>query len=451
MGKIKLALSITVFLLVLSLLGFGLGGMAPSVGGGYSSAKSDSIGIKGTATGRGATYVIAAPDAPAHVKKQADYVVSGTATDEINTAISALPDGGGKLLLSAGTFIYEGDRTIISRSGVVVEGMGASTIIDFTASNTQVFYIVAEGGDIYHVVFRNIKFVGSSRSSLAVFFVGSDSYTIYNSGVEDCYFDTPKGAAYLTYTNSSFFRRNIVSQDLSVECDGVGIAYGSHNSVTDNTFINIGDDAVSGYDTPCLQVTNNKILSSADSGVVLDYHVKEMGCPYSIVANNYIYDVRGGGTTPNSAAIAVCINAHHTIVSGNIIDTTTLADGIRIYRASYGLVIGNTISNIGLHGILGNQLVGWVISGNTITDPSQDKADTCSGICVTGGGASSAWYNQVTGNVISGPSALYDIHEFQGALGANYNSFVGNQVVSNGIKATGADTIVRDNRGWVEE
>jgi hypothetical protein len=45
-------------------------------------------------TGRGATYVIAASDAPAHVKAQADYVCDGTADNvEIQAAITALTGG----------------------------------------------------------------------------------------------------------------------------------------------------------------------------------------------------------------------------------------------------------------------------------------------------------------------------------------------------------------------
>ncbi len=56
-------------------------------------------------TGRGATIVVAASDATATEKAQADYVCDGTADDvQIQAAIDALPDVGGSIKLTTGLY-----------------------------------------------------------------------------------------------------------------------------------------------------------------------------------------------------------------------------------------------------------------------------------------------------------------------------------------------------------
>ncbi len=76
---------------------------------------------------RTATYVVAASDAPSHVKKQADYVCDGTDDQvEIQAAIDALPAEGGSVHLTAGTFSA---ATIILRSNVSLSGEGAATLL----------------------------------------------------------------------------------------------------------------------------------------------------------------------------------------------------------------------------------------------------------------------------------------------------------------------------------
>ncbi|WP_343241640.1 NosD domain-containing protein [Methanoculleus sp. UBA312] len=57
---------------------------------------------------RTATYVVAASDAPAHVKKQADYVCDGTDDQvEIQAALDALPTGGGIVHLTTGNYTLD--------------------------------------------------------------------------------------------------------------------------------------------------------------------------------------------------------------------------------------------------------------------------------------------------------------------------------------------------------
>jgi hypothetical protein len=78
-------------------------------------------------TGSAATITIAANDASARAKAQADYLCDGTADEvQINAAIAALPARGGKVLLSEGMFSLS-TPVVINRDHVILEGMGAGT------------------------------------------------------------------------------------------------------------------------------------------------------------------------------------------------------------------------------------------------------------------------------------------------------------------------------------
>jgi hypothetical protein len=92
-------------------------------------------------TGRGATYVIAANDAPAHMKAQADYVCDGTADDvEIQAAFAAVAATGVRGSVSlVGTFATS--ATINAVSNVDVSGPATITV----TSNSNIHGVVFDG------------------------------------------------------------------------------------------------------------------------------------------------------------------------------------------------------------------------------------------------------------------------------------------------------------------
>jgi len=94
-------------------------------------------------TGRTATYVIAASDAPAHVKAQADVVCDGTGDQsEINTAIIAASTVGGTVQLSAGRFTI--NAPIVPKDDVWLKGSSGGILS--MENSTSVIY-VANGSD----------------------------------------------------------------------------------------------------------------------------------------------------------------------------------------------------------------------------------------------------------------------------------------------------------------
>jgi hypothetical protein len=86
-------------------------------------------------TGRTATYTIAASDAPAHVKAQADEVLTGASMEtQINAALVTLNGYSGRPLLQlVGSFTCDGE--IVVKSDVDVEVQGTITVTSDTAAN----------------------------------------------------------------------------------------------------------------------------------------------------------------------------------------------------------------------------------------------------------------------------------------------------------------------------
>lgn len=85
-------------------------------------------GAEATHTGRAARFVIGT-SAAGWTAVDCDYLCDGTADDvEIKAAISALPSGGGEVLLLDGTYNIS-SSVIIGRAGAVLRGSGPGTII----------------------------------------------------------------------------------------------------------------------------------------------------------------------------------------------------------------------------------------------------------------------------------------------------------------------------------
>ncbi len=109
------------------------------------------IAAGGPVISRSATLVAAASDASAQSKLGADYRCDDYATDDlaIQAAIDALPSGGGKVVLSEGTFTLAAplSRNIDS---VCIEGAGLATRLNLNGSTA-----VISAGSQSGWVFRN--------------------------------------------------------------------------------------------------------------------------------------------------------------------------------------------------------------------------------------------------------------------------------------------------------
>jgi len=123
--------------------------------------------VLSAAAAHGATLVVAAHDAAESSKAAADYVADGEGDqDEINAAIRALPEAGGTVQLTEGTFDIrrvEGSLggVLIERSHVTLAGCGPATkLVQAPGQETNVIRIIGSG--VGHVVIRDL-FVDANR------------------------------------------------------------------------------------------------------------------------------------------------------------------------------------------------------------------------------------------------------------------------------------------------
>lgn len=405
----------------------------------------------------GATCWVVASDAKAEIKDFAGilqaagypvWVCDGVNDQvEILAALNALPGDGGTVKLSGGNYIFGNAAVTVARSNVTIAGGNAS--IDFTASSTHAFLVstAAAGAAIEDVVIEGINFIGDSGAGFAAYFLGTAALHIARPVLRNCRANTPKGFTYFSYTDYGRVLNNFVVQDLAVETDGIGVAYGTHNEVSHNTLINIGDDGISCYDAPRMLITNNKIINCDDSGITLDYHSAATGCPYSIIAHNYIEGCSGGGGTPNKVGIGVGRASVSCAITGNIILNMTNCDGIVFYyEADRFIASGNTIRTVtGGYGIKVYGSSNGSITGNTISN-------TPAGIYFLNSGAVGTANNTVTGNTISGTTGTYSIDEASGVQQPNFNKVFGN-TVDKPIRMQGESSVAENNSGttWTDE
>lgn len=115
------------------------------------------------------TLVVAAHNAAEKSKAAADYVADGEGDqEEINAAIRALPEAGGTVQLTEGTFDIrrvEGalGGVLIERSHVTLAGQGAATkLIQAPAQETNVIRIIGMG--VGHVTIRDL-YVDANRDA----------------------------------------------------------------------------------------------------------------------------------------------------------------------------------------------------------------------------------------------------------------------------------------------
>lgn len=368
-------------------------------------------------TGRTATYTIAASDAPAHVKAQADYVCTGTDDqDVIQPVIDLLiAAGGGVLEFTEGTFnvqIYDAliDDVCLeftSATNLLIKGQGISTKI-----------ITTDGADIF-------SFHEASNVTIRdIYLKGSGVYAVTRNGIDfddSTYCQVENITLEDTSDNSIIFHGN--------GADGARVSYG--HSVTNCIIINSKVAGIVLYNTYDSIVKDNKIFTPATAGII------SMSITYltphaykNIIKDNIIYDPTGSGInvaysqwsivkdnqiySPGSAGIVADKGADNTEIEGNLINGTvseavicegndikvvanTIIDvaagvkGIRCYPnyngylvmgnyvkgsqdciAAYGPIVGlriiaNRVENAARYGIFAYDVEKAIIASNTIT------------------------------------------------------------------------------------
>ncbi len=258
---------------------------------------------------RTATYVVAASDAPAHVKRQADYVCDGVDDHvEIQAAIDSLSNGG-NIIITQGTYTISDILTLSSMSDITITGVGNPTINrNYTGEIASHNVHTIKLTKCNRISIQGIKFTQTDAHTGEIIRIrGSDSIT-----VENCVFD------------------------------------GCYNGVRTMAY--------SGDNTKCTNVTisKNHILNYKYCGIGLSD-----GSEYITVSHNTIHDGNNPdgellyaiATSTMGASVRDLPGCHHVTITDNVIYNHTMHNAIDVHGGDDFVITGNILTNIAGDGI----------------------------------------------------------------------------------------------------
>lgn len=379
---------------------------------------------------RVATLLVAASNSLDRSKAQADYICDGVADQvQINDALNALPAGGGRVMLSEGTFTID-DPIAFPASNITLEGQGRGTFIDGDGLATGEHGIVISGrtdcavknlaiqtedggGKTCHCIFVEN---GSHYVSIEnVMVVASDSDGIHiegtatnNARIHRCTIEGVDDNGICNNT-SAVINRLHISECTIISPGNHGIAVGltdrgaTNFEITGNIIYSPGADGIHTRISDSGTISDNAIFEPSNYAIYL-------WAVWTAVTGNSIY-------CPGNYGIYV-YNCENTI-SGNTIYRPTSGGGIHLTSdADKTVVAGNTITYgvgdniIFIDGAENVDIVGNVLEGN----------DVAKGIHVAGP------YANVCGNFIYGRAAGITEDAIHVASGGDYANIAGNLI-----------------------
>jgi len=147
-----------------------LSNLAPGTTGQFLKSQGTGADPAWTNVTRSATFVVAANDSSALSKQQADYVCDGTDDQvQIQAAIDALPDGGGKVVLMEGEYNISSEILIQNKTNIVLSGLGHSSILKSTANNSiiKVGHRTNAGLASTYITIQDLQVDGTTQDILA--------------------------------------------------------------------------------------------------------------------------------------------------------------------------------------------------------------------------------------------------------------------------------------------
>ncbi|QDU80691.1 hypothetical protein Pla110_24230 [Polystyrenella longa] len=322
---------------------------------------------KQVGNGANGAILVAASNASSKIRAAADFVCDGEGDqEEIRQAILALPEAGGTVRLSGGTFdIKHVPETLggvlIDRSNVTLAGQGAATkLIQAADQNTNVIRII--GSDVGYITIRDLYVDANSDQnqnddgdpnvSHARFeFCGIKAFYTYPGGptglrnhhitIENCHVHNAKRLGIMlegSYMNVINNHLGNAGSDVVEILTGPGIIRGNQVEITGPTHVAIGSDR--GNDI----IMSNNIVRVRE-GADLDIGFRSWAnSERHVIANNvltvdegghcdYAMDVRGKGaaitgntihSSNSDQRLPVWITGYNTVISGNLFENVEL-------------------------------------------------------------------------------------------------------------------------------
>lgn len=218
---------------------------------------------------RPARFVIGT-SAAGWTESDCDYLCDGTADEvEIKAAISALPSGGGEVLLLDGTYNIS-SSIAISKANVVLRGSGPSTVLKRMFDSTSANGVIACSGANCRISSMNIdgnKTVYKSDDNRAIYCSQSASHTeIDHVFVKNSY----SGIALSGMDGGSI--SDCTAQTTSAK--GIYISGASGILLSKNLLSGNGGTGIHVERTTDLHILNNTISNTVDYGIYIDAESK---------------------------------------------------------------------------------------------------------------------------------------------------------------------------------
>jgi hypothetical protein len=443
----------------------------------------DATGTAQPLVARSVTLVVAASNASPRSKLGADYVCDGTADEvEINAAIDALPAGGGKVLLTEGTFTL-GNTIMLGSTGTTLEGLGYGTLIQYDGdSATGGCAIGDQDGTTYltvtHAVVRNlrIKNTGTTTQAPGVLLGWTDRIpqriTVDHVETENCSIWIWCGDHHRV--EHCYVHDITAGIDSGIAVRGTGSEWVHGSIIANNTIESVYEMGIAPGQSDGAIVSNNRIVDAAQS--VSSFAIDSYTAVNILIAGNSIESKHG---ILSEDADAGTIQITNNIIKGT---GTAAGDGIRVWRVAMDLpqadrilisgntvhntfwginvadedkvaIVGNLVHNVGECGIIiGKDAVGGVnptnvlIEGNTVAN----WAAAAAGAWAPGISADCANV-KVSNNYLDGGNQ----NNSRGISGLLSPGWITDNVIQNVVNQevynVSAGVVCRDNAGYATE
>ncbi len=293
-----------------------------------------SLQVSGANVTRTATYVVAASNAPAYVKAQADYVCDGTADDvQIQAAIDAASVSGGKVHLSSGLFTIS--APLVPKTQMFLEGEGTGATLGTRikiADNSNINALgYAVAATLYLLKVSDLEFDGNNATQTVPTNLVDLDYIATALFYNVAFVDTSQDALVYGDNSNKLYLDHCIFYD-SVRYQ-VYLHGGDQSFFSNNVFMNTGLVGLVIDGTENVFVTDNMFFLSTDA------HLQVSGGSFHItIANNYFDDSKDHGIN--------ILSGGNIVITGNQMMAcgyTTFKEAIGISGPSKNILIANNV------------------------------------------------------------------------------------------------------------
>ena len=291
-------------------------------------------------TGRAARFVIGTSTA-GWTEADCDYLCDGTADEvEIKAAISALPSGGGEILLLDGTYNIS-SSIAISKANVVLRGSGPSTVLKRMFNSTSANGVIGCSAAHCRICSMDVdgnKTAYASDDNRAIYASQSASYIEIDHVTAK---NSDNGISLSGMTGASIL--NCIVQTTSAR--GVYISGASGILLDGNLISGNGGTGINVQRTEDIRILNSTIGNTVDYGISIDAESKR-----GMISGNTCDQPQDNQS--------VMIHGSAFVVTGNVVGSISLGSGSKSNIVAHNILTSEDVSDTGTDNTVeGNKVV----------------------------------------------------------------------------------------------